>query len=222
MTRIIFTLIALSGLASALPSSTSTVASAAATKAPIVNNTAVNTAAALIPELLPLVESPATDTSVASTPTITTPAPSTTPSAQSTSRAARPAPATTATRSGGANINTAASRLLGIRYMLGGTGKGGIDCSAFTMRVFQQLGIKLPRTAAQQYRTGVPVNSRDLRPGDLVFFNTNGRVASHVGIYLGNGMMANANSYHGKSMVEPLFSNPYWANRYIGARRVMS
>lgn len=125
-------------------------------------------------------------------------------------------------RTGRANINTAANRLLGIRYMLGGTGKGGIDCSAYTMRVFQELGIKLPRTAAQQYRTGVPVNSRDLRPGDLVFFNTNGRVASHVGIYLGNGMMANANSYRGKSMIEPLFSNPYWASRYIGARRVLS
>ncbi len=128
----------------------------------------------------------------------------------------------TPARSGGAFINTAASRYLGIRYVHGGTGAGGIDCSGYTMRVFQQLGISLPRTAAAQYRMGYAVSSRDLRAGDLVFFNTTGRVASHVGIYLGNGMMAGANSYYGRTMVEPLFSNPYWASRYNGARRVLS
>lgn len=124
--------------------------------------------------------------------------------------------------SGAAFINSAASRYLGIRYVLGGTGGGGIDCSGYTLRVFQQLGINLPRTAAAQFRTGAAVNSRNLRAGDLVFFNTTGKVASHVGIYLGNGMMAGANSYYGKTMIEPLFSNPYWANRYNGARRVLS
>ncbi|MFC5848170.1 C40 family peptidase [Deinococcus petrolearius] len=123
---------------------------------------------------------------------------------------------------GGAFINTAASRYLGIRYVLGGTGGGGLDCSGFTMRVFQQLGISLPRTAAAQWGRGFAVNRRDLRAGDLVFFNTTGRTASHVGIYLGNGSMANANSYQGRTVVEPLFSNPYWASRYIGARRVLS
>lgn len=136
------------------------------------------------------------------------------------------APAKVATvtpaRSGGATITTAASRFLGIRYVHGGTSSGGLDCSGFTMRVFQQMGISLPRTAAAQYRTGIAVSSRNLRTGDLVFFNTTGRVASHVGIYLGNGMMANANSAYGRTMVEPLFSNPYWASRYIGARRVLS
>lgn len=125
-------------------------------------------------------------------------------------------------RSGGAFINTAASRYLGIRYVHGGTGARGIDCSGFTLRVFQQLGINLPRTAAAQWRMGSAVSSRNLRAGDLVFFNTTGKVASHVAIYLGNGMMAGANSYFGRTMVEPLFSNPYWANRYIGARRVLS
>lgn len=128
----------------------------------------------------------------------------------------------TPSRSGGAFINAAASRYLGIRYLHGGTGGGGIDCSGFTLRVFQSLGINLPRTAAAQWRIGIPVSSRDLRPGDLVFFNTMGRTASHVGIYLGGGMMAGANSYYGRTMVEPLFSNPYWASRYNGARRVLN
>ncbi|PNY82726.1 LysM peptidoglycan-binding domain-containing C40 family peptidase [Deinococcus koreensis] len=123
---------------------------------------------------------------------------------------------------GRAFVSAAASRFLGIRYSLGGMGAGGIDCSAFTLRVFQQMGINLPRTAAAQWRTGVAVSRRDLQAGDLVFFNTMGRTASHVGLYLGNGMMANANSYQGRTVVEPLFSNAYWANRYDGARRVLN
>lgn len=125
------------------------------------------------------------------------------------------------TRSSRPYFNTAASRYLGIRYVLGGTGYGGIDCSGYTLRVFQQLGINLPRTAAAQWRVGYAVSSRNLQPGDLVFFNTLGRGVSHVGIYMGNGMMANANSYQGRTVVEPMFSNPYWASRYMGARRVI-
>ncbi|GHF29070.1 cell wall-associated NlpC family hydrolase [Deinococcus metalli] len=133
-----------------------------------------------------------------------------------------PTPAAAPTRSGGAFTKAAATRYLGIRYVLGGTGSGGIDCSGFTLRVFQQLGISLPRTAAAQWSVGVPVSRRDLQPGDLVFFNTMGRTASHVGIYLGDGMMAGANSYYGKTMIEPLFSNQYWASRYDGARRILN
>ncbi|THF71981.1 peptidoglycan endopeptidase [Deinococcus sp. Arct2-2] len=123
---------------------------------------------------------------------------------------------------GGVFVRSAASRWLGIRYALGGTGGGGIDCSAFTMNVFRTMGINIPRTAAAQWRSGSAVSRRDLRAGDLVFFNTMGRVASHVGLYMGDGMMANANSYHGRTIVEPLFSNVYWASRYNGARRILN
>ncbi|MFC4639409.1 C40 family peptidase [Deinococcus hohokamensis] len=138
-------------------------------------------------------------------------------------KAATPARATVSAPSrGSAFVRSAATRFLGIRYVLGGSGGRGIDCSGYTMNVFRQLGINLPRTAAGQWGAGVPVNRSNLREGDLVFFNTTGRSASHVGIYLGGGMMANANSYHGRSMIEPLFSNPYWASRYQGARRVLN
>jgi len=123
---------------------------------------------------------------------------------------------------GNAFVRSAASRFLGIRYALGGTGGRGIDCSGYTMLVFKQMGINLPRTAASQWRSGYAVSSRNLQPGDLVFFNTTGRVASHVGIYIGDGLMANANSYQGRTVIEPLFSNAYWATRYVGARRVLS
>ena len=130
--------------------------------------------------------------------------------------AAAPAPA------GSTFIRTAASRFLGIRYALGGVGNGSIDCSGFTMRVFQQMGINLPRTTGGQWNMGRAVSTRNLQAGDLVFFNTMGRGVSHVGVYLGGGMMANANSYQGRTVIEPMLGNPYWASRYLGARRVLS
>ncbi|CAM4009126.1 C40 family peptidase [Deinococcus frigens] len=133
-------------------------------------------------------------------------------------RAAAPA----ATNTGGAFVRTAAARFLGVRYALGGSGRNGLDCSSFTQSVFRSMGVSLPRTAAGQWNSGRAVSRRDLRSGDLVFFNTMGRTASHVGLYVGDGMMANANSYRGRTVIEPLFANAYWANRYNGARRVMN
>ncbi len=127
-----------------------------------------------------------------------------------------------ASNTGGAYVRTAAARFLGVRYALGGSGRNGLDCSGFTQSVFRNMGISIPRTAAGQWNTGRAVNRRDLRAGDLVFFNTIGRVASHVGLYVGDGMMANANSYRGRTIIEPLFANAYWASRYNGARRVMN
>ncbi|QFP76555.1 C40 family peptidase [Deinococcus sp. AJ005] len=133
-------------------------------------------------------------------------------------RAAAPA----ATNSGGAFVRTAAARFLGVRYALGGSGRNGLDCSSFTQSVFRSMGISIPRTAASQWNSGRAVSRRDLRSGDLVFFNTMGRTASHVGLYVGDGMMANANSYRGRTVIEPLFANAYWASRYNGARRIMN
>ncbi|ADV67876.1 LysM peptidoglycan-binding domain-containing C40 family peptidase [Deinococcus maricopensis] len=129
--------------------------------------------------------------------------------------AAKPAPA-----NGNAVIRTAASRYLNIRYVLGGTSARGIDCSGYTQAVFKQLGVNLPRTARSQFGVGRSVPRGDLRSGDLVFFNTTGAGVSHVGIYLGNGEFANANSYQGRTIIEKMNST-YWATRYVGARRVL-
>ena len=131
-------------------------------------------------------------------------------------------PATPVSRnSGNGNtIRAAASRYLNIRYMLGGTGAGGIDCSGFTRMVLQQFGVSLPRTARAQYGVGNTVSRGNLQSGDLVFFNTLGRGVSHVGVYLGNGQFANANSYNGRTVIEAMTTS-YWATRYIGARRVL-
>jgi peptidoglycan DL-endopeptidase LytE len=135
---------------------------------------------------------------------------------------AQPRKVTAAPRtSGNSNvIRTAAARFLNIRYVLGGTGSGGIDCSGFTQAVFRQLGVNLPRTARSQFGTGSAVSRSNLQSGDLVFFNTMGRGVSHVGVYLGNGQFANANSYNGRTVIESMTTS-YWATRYVGARRVL-
>jgi peptidoglycan DL-endopeptidase LytE len=123
-------------------------------------------------------------------------------------------------QSGNGRVTAVAYRFVGIPYRLGGTGRGGIDCSAFTQASLRQMGYSIPRTARAQYGSGYHVSRGNLRAGDLLFFNTMGRGVSHAGLYLGNGMFANANSYKGRVAVESL-SNSYWSSRFIGARRVM-
>jgi cell wall-associated NlpC family hydrolase len=139
---------------------------------------------------------------------------------QATAPRTAPAPAAASRSSNTNTIRAAATRFLNIRYMLGGSGAGGIDCSAYTRAVFQQLGVNLPRTARAQFGVGSPVSRGNLQSGDLVFFNTMGGGVSHVGVYLGAGQFANANSYNGHTMIESMTTS-YWANRYVGARRVL-
>ncbi|MCB2298799.1 C40 family peptidase [Clostridium tagluense] len=84
----------------------------------------------------------------------------------------------------GADIVAYAKKLTGIPYKSGGTTKAGFDCSGFTMHVFSNFNITLPRTAESQTSKGKVVSKSNLRIGDLVFF---GSVISHVGIYVGDG-----------------------------------
>lgn len=111
---------------------------------------------------------------------------------------------------------------LGVPYRMGGTNPmTGFDCSGFVGKVFADaLGFGMPRTAAEMSQMGEQVSLTELKPGDLVFFNTMRRTFSHVGIYLGNNQFVHAPSTGGVVRVEDMRIN-YWAARYDGARRIL-
>ncbi|MEO6363480.1 MAG: C40 family peptidase [Caldimonas sp.] len=115
-----------------------------------------------------------------------------------------------------------AMNFIGVRYARGGTSaESGFDCSGFTRHVFEMsLGLVLPRSADEQAAAKglVAVEREDLRPGDLVFFNTLRRTFSHVGIYIGENRFIHAPS-SGKVVRTEDMSFAYWAKRFTGARR---
>ena len=111
--------------------------------------------------------------------------------------------------------------LLGIRYRRGGsTPEAGFDCSGFVSHVFREgLGLILPRSSKEMSRTGQEIARDELRPGDLVFFNTMRHAFSHVGIYLGDNQFVHAPRSGGRVRIEDL-RDRYWTKRFNGARRI--
>lgn len=111
--------------------------------------------------------------------------------------------------------------LIGIRYKRGGTSiENGLDCSGFVRLVFKKANeAELPRTAKEMSQEGESVEKTDLKPGDLVFFNTMKRSFSHVGIYLGENKFIHSPRAGGKVRVESM-SLAYWKKRFNGARRI--
>ena len=104
------------------------------------------------------------------------------------------------------------------RYRYGGTTKAGIDCSAFTGLLLATVsGIKVPRTAKQQYAASKKISREEIKEGDLVFFNTRGGV-SHVGVYLANDYFVHASSSEGVTISN--LNDEYYSRRYIGSGRV--
>jgi len=116
-----------------------------------------------------------------------------------------------------------AMNFIGVRYRRGGNSADeGFDCSGFTRHIFQHtVGLVLPRRADEQASaSGVQKIRRDeLRPGDLVFFNTLRRTFSHVGIYVGDGKFIHSPRPGGEVRLEDMRQS-YWDHRFTGARRV--
>jgi len=130
----------------------------------------------------------------------------------------------------GQTVTTKASELvvnalsfLGVPYRRGGSSaETGFDCSGFVKTVYQEtVGLVLPRQAAQQAANSEKIARADLKPGDLVFFNTMRRTFSHVGIYIGDGKFVHSPKPGEQVRIENL-SVAYWARRFTGARRVLA
>ncbi|HEV7833282.1 MAG TPA: C40 family peptidase [Caballeronia sp.] len=119
------------------------------------------------------------------------------------------------------DVVVGALNMIGVRYRWGGnTPDSGLDCSGFVRYVFQDtLGMTLPRRAEEMSRVGEKVRVSELKPGDLVFFNTMRRSFSHVGIYIGDNKFVHSPSTGSTIRVDDM-DNSYWEKRYTGARRV--
>ncbi|QHB17711.1 NlpC/P60 family protein [Mannheimia pernigra] len=108
----------------------------------------------------------------------------------------------------------------GTHYRLGGNSKLGIDCSGFMQVTFRDLfGINLPRTTKEQAKEGQRISKRELRTGDLVFFNTGrGPNGKHVGVYVKNGQFLHASTKGG--VIYSDIDSPYWSKVFWQARRL--
>ncbi len=120
---------------------------------------------------------------------------------------------------GGGSVGEAAQiaeRYVGVPYVWAGASPSGFDCSGLVMYVYNQVGIPLSHSSYADFNTGSAVSESDLQPGDLVFFDTDGPGASHVGIYEGGGTFISASGNHVQN--SSLYGG-YWGSHFIGARR---
>lgn len=121
----------------------------------------------------------------------------------------------------GADVAVTANKYVGSPYKYGGTTPKGFDASGFTQYVYKSASTKMtiPRTSADQYKTGKAVKKSELKAGDLVFYatGTKGKV-SFVAVYNKNGTFIGATS---KGVKVIKMSDKYWNDRYIGAKRII-
>lgn len=119
--------------------------------------------------------------------------------------------------SSSAKLVSTAKRYVGVPYRWGGTTPKGFDCSGYINYVFDKSkGMDLPRTVSGIYLKGTRVSQPKV--GDVVFFNTYKKGASHAGIYLGNHKFIHSSSSKGVSIAS--MQNPYWAPKYLGAKKI--
>lgn len=114
-----------------------------------------------------------------------------------------------------------AMAFLDVPYRYGGnSAETGFDCSGFVRAVYEQsLGKILPRRSDEQAAATQTIDRSELKPGDLVFFNTMRRAFSHVGIYVGDGKFIHSPRSGAQVRMEDM-RMAYWNKRFNGARRV--
>ena len=104
-----------------------------------------------------------------------------------------------------------------VKYKMGGVSKTGIDCSAFTQKIYKdKFGIELSRSTKTQVNEGIEVAKSELQPGDLVFFKT-GKTDRHVGVYVGNNKFLHSSikGVQYTSLDKPFYKKNYWTSRRI-------
>jgi cell wall-associated NlpC family hydrolase len=122
----------------------------------------------------------------------------------------------------GAEVSLQALALIGVPYRYGSDDPArGLDCSGLVRHVFRAVAaLDLPRRAEEISRFGHSVAREELKPGDLVFFDTRGRPYSHVAVYVGDGRFVHAPAQRGRVRVDAI-DERYWQRRYSGARRLL-
>jgi peptidoglycan DL-endopeptidase CwlO len=113
---------------------------------------------------------------------------------------------------------SAALSKVGASYASGAAGPDAFDCSGLTMWALARTGIAAPHSSYAQYAMGRAVARSDIQRGDLVFFDSFGAGASHVGLATSATTAVSATN-HGV-MTHPIFDDPYWGGHYVGARRL--
>ncbi len=111
-----------------------------------------------------------------------------------------------------------AAKMVGRPYRFGGSNPSGFDCSGLVYFSYRQVGIRLPRRTEDQLRASSPVALSELRHGDLLFFDQEGKKSSHVGIYLGGGRFVHAPS-SGKYVRTDELRSAYWSRHLSDTRR---
>ena len=118
-----------------------------------------------------------------------------------------------------ASVIATAKKYIGTPYKFGGTTPKAFDCSGYLQYVFQENGMTLPRTADEQFKLGKSAKTAELEAGDLVFFETYEKGASHCGIYLGGGKFIHASTSKGVRIDE--LSGDYWNTHYYGGKHIV-
>lgn len=118
----------------------------------------------------------------------------------------------------GAHVATTAESMLGVPYVYGGNTPRGFDCSGLVQYAYQEAGMTVPRTTAQQLDASSRIDWRNARAGDLLFFRTRWKV-SHVAIYLGDGQFVHAPST-GSNVSLGTMENPYYRSHLVRAGRL--
>ena len=129
------------------------------------------------------------------------------------------APATRASDETARNAVGFAREMIGKPYRYAGDTPAGFDCSGLVRYSYGRAGISLPRATPAQRNTTTRISVRNLRPGDLLFFDQEGKKASHVGVYLGDGRFVHAPSTGGRVRTDS-FGADYWKKHFVEARRV--